>query len=76
MDGNLRVMGQALRQLQLWAEASAETERVRIVKQRGIMRRIVNSNVRLMGMGYNKLIEECKSRQANLKDKLKLVIKA
>merc|ERR1712141_783365 len=44
MDGNLRVMGQALRQLQLWAEAAAEAERVRMAKQRGIMRRIVDSN--------------------------------
>merc|ERR1711881_265705 len=76
MDGNLRVMGQALRQLQLWAEAAAEAERARMAKQRGIMRRIVDSNVRLMGMGYNKLVEEWKSRQANLKEKLKFVIKA
>merc|ERR1711920_322575 len=31
---------------------------------------------RLMSMGYNKLIEEWKARQAMLKDKLKFVIKA
>merc|ERR1712159_488817 len=36
---------------------------------------IVNSNVRLMGAGYNKLIEEWKARQGMLKDKLKFVIK-
>merc|ERR1712050_502233 len=76
MDGNLRVMGQALRQLQLWAEWAAEQERVRMAKQRGIMRRIVDSNVRLMGMGYNKLVEEWKARQSNLKEKLRFVIKA
>merc|ERR1712226_1056412 len=76
MDGNLRVMGQALRQFQLWAEAAAEKERALMAKQRGIMRRIVDSNVRLMGMGYNKLIEEWKARNANLKEKLKFVIKA
>merc|ERR1712110_1217915 len=76
MDGNLRVMGQALRQFQLWAEAAAEKERALMAKQRGIMRRIVDSNVRLMGMGYNKLIEEWKARQNNLKEKLKFVIKA
>merc|ERR1712110_961755 len=75
MDGNLRVMGQALRQLQLWAEAAAEAERARMAKQRGIMRRIVDSNVRLMGMGYNKLIEEWKARQNNLKEKLRFVIR-
>merc|ERR1712110_1262136 len=76
MDGNLRVMGQALRQFQLHAEAEAEKERALMAKQRGIMRRIVDSNVRLMGMGYNKLIEEWKARNNNLKEKLKFVIKA
>merc|ERR1712050_100848 len=76
MDGNLRVMGQALRQLQLWAEAAAEAERARMAKQRGIMRRIVDSNTRLMGMGYNKLVEESKERARMLREKLKFVIKA
>merc|ERR1712050_324842 len=76
MDGNLRVMGQALRQLQLWAEFAAEKERARMAKQRGIMRRIVDSNVRLMGMGYNKLIEEWKARQAHLKDRMRFIIQA
>merc|ERR1712007_70287 len=76
MDGNLRVMGQALRQFQLHAEAEAKKERARMAKQRGIMRRIVDSNVRLMGMGYNKLVEESKARKAALKEKLKFVIKA
>merc|ERR1712228_507359 len=44
-------------------------------RQRGIMRRMVDSNVRLMGAGYNKLIESWKARTAYLKDKLKFVIK-
>merc|ERR1711982_252715 len=44
-------------------------------KQRGIMRRIVDGNVRLMSAGYNKLIEEWKARQNNLKEKLRFVIK-
>merc|ERR1712226_904087 len=39
------------------------------------MRRMVDSNTRLMGAGYNKLIEEWKARQGALKDKLKFVIK-
>merc|ERR1712110_1220316 len=76
MDGNLRVMGQALRQFQLHAEAEAEKERALMAKQRGIMRRIVDSNVRFMGMGYNKLVEESKARKAALKEKLRFVIKA
>merc|ERR1712070_344970 len=36
---------------------------------------MVDSNVRLMGAGYNKLIESWKARQGALKDKLKFVIK-
>jgi len=45
-------------------------------KQRGIMRRIVDANVRLMSAGYNKLIESWKMRQNALKEKLRFVIKA
>merc|ERR1712187_438476 len=41
----------------------------------GIMRRIIDSNVRLMSAGYNKLIEEWKARNGMLKDRLKFVIK-
>merc|ERR1712066_6306 len=44
-------------------------------RQRGIMRRIVDSNVRLMSAGYNKLIEEWKARNGMLRDELKFVIK-
>merc|ERR1712226_310843 len=40
------------------------------------MRRIVDSNTRLMGMGYNKLVEEHKARTNMLKEKLKFVISA
>merc|ERR1712110_1346995 len=49
MDGNLRVMGQALRQFQLHAEAEAEKERARMAKQRGLMRRMMDGNLRVMG---------------------------
>merc|ERR1712194_410762 len=45
-------------------------------KQRGIMRRIVDSNVRLMSAGYNKLVEDSKMRKAALMDRLKFVIKS
>merc|ERR1712078_262705 len=43
---------------------------------RGIMRRIVDGNVRLMSAGWNKLLESWKARNGMLKDKLKFVIKA
>merc|ERR1711879_539061 len=40
------------------------------------MRRIIDSNTRLLSAGYNKLVEEWKQRQNNLKEKLKFVLKA
>merc|ERR1712193_264036 len=57
-------------------EADREKERMLMFKQRGIMRRIVDSNTRLMGAGWNKLLEEWKARNGMLKDKLKFVIKS
>merc|ERR1711881_258632 len=75
MDSNVRFMGMGFRQAGQWTQAEIERERIRMMRQRGIMNRIVNSNVRLMSAGYNKLLEEWKARQNNLKDKLKFVIK-
>merc|ERR1712085_42074 len=42
----------------------------------GIMNRIVDSNVRMMAAGFNKLIEEWKARQAEAKEKLKFILKS
>merc|ERR1711982_138945 len=75
MDSNVRMMGIGFRQAFQWMEADREKERMLMYKQRGIMRRIVDGNVRLMSAGYNKLIEEWKARQNNLKEKLRFVIK-
>merc|ERR1711972_189621 len=55
-------------------ESEREKEIALMKKQRGIMNRIVDSNVRLMGAGFNKLVEEWKARQASLKEKLRFVI--
>merc|ERR1712206_30207 len=57
-------------------EADRAAEIARMSKQRGIMRRIVDSNTRLMSAGWNKLLEEWKARNGALKDRLKFVIKA
>merc|ERR1712151_85005 len=76
MDKNMRFMGMAFRQSFQFMEAERERERVLVQRQRGIMRRIVDSNTRLMSAGYNKLLEEWKARNGMLKDKLKFVIKA
>merc|ERR1711953_660780 len=70
------MQGQAYRQIKVNCEEEAEKERVLMAKQRGIMRRIINSNVRLMGMGYNKLLEEHKARMNEIKNQLKFVLKA
>merc|ERR1711935_480756 len=40
------------------------------------MRRIVDTNTRLLGMGFNKLVEEWKARQAEAKEKLRFIIKS
>merc|ERR1711979_6878 len=76
MDSNVRMMGVGFRQALQWTEYDREKERQLAYKQRGIMRRIVDGNVRLISAGYNKLIEEWKARQNNLKEKLRFVIKA
>merc|ERR1711904_95453 len=76
MDQNLRFAGMAFRQAYQHMQDEAEKERQLMFKQRGIMRRMVDSNARLMSAGYNKLIEEWKAKQGMLKEKLKFVIKA
>jgi len=66
----------AFRQALQWTVAEREAEIALMAKQRGIMRRIVDSNTRLMSAGYNKLIEEWKARMNNLREKLRFVIAA
>ncbi len=44
-------------------------------KQRGIMRKILDTSVRLTGMGFNKLVESWKNKQSMLRDRLKFVLK-
>merc|ERR1712025_2167 len=75
-NGNLRMMGTGFRQAFQWMEHDRAAEIALMAKQRGIMRRIVDSNARLMSAGYNKLIEEWKNKQGALKEKLKFVIAA
>merc|ERR1712091_158799 len=70
------MMGTGFRQALQWTVFARDAERALIAKQRGIMRRIVDGNVRLMGAGWNKLLESWKARNGMLKDKLKFVIKA
>merc|ERR1712066_950407 len=69
-------MGTGFRQAFQFMESEREKERQLMYKQRGIMRRIVDSNTRMVSAGYNKLIEEWKMKQNMLKEKLKFVLKA
>merc|ERR1712183_849393 len=70
-----RFMGMGFRQALQWTVHDREAEIALMAKQRGIMRRIVDSNVRLMSAGWNKLLEAHKARNNMLKEKLKFVIK-
>merc|ERR1719238_1334183 len=76
MNQNVRFMGMGFRQAMQWMLADRAAEIALMAKQRGIMRRIVDSNVRLMSAGWNKLLEAWKARNGMLRDKLKFVIKA
>jgi hypothetical protein len=40
------------------------------------MRRILDSNIRVMAQGYNKLVEEAKGRKVHLQNKMKNLIKS
>jgi hypothetical protein len=40
------------------------------------MRRILDSNTRVMAQGYNKLVEEAKGRKVHLKNRMKNLIKS
>jgi len=66
----------AFRQALEHTVAEREKEIALFKKQRGVMMRMLDSNVRLMGMGFNKLIEESKARKEFLRNKLKYVIKS
>jgi hypothetical protein len=75
MDSNGRIMGLAFRQALQWSVDEMEKEQVVMYKQRGIMRKILDQSTRLLGMGFNKLVEEWKGQQGALKNKLKFLMK-
>merc|ERR1712226_1108666 len=75
-DTNLRLAGQAYRQISVNAKEEAEKERNLIYRQRGILRRIINSNMRLLGMGWNTLMQEHKERKNYLREKMKFILRA
>merc|ERR1712187_589544 len=72
MNGNLRMLGQGFRQAFQWMEFDRAAEIALMARQRGIMGRIVDSNVRLMSAGWNKLLESWKARNGMLREKLRV----
>merc|ERR1712146_622758 len=78
---NLQVMGvNAIREYLSSEQRREEAARLEYERQQKekdrILRRIIDTNARMISAGYNKMMEEYKKRQNNLKDKLKFVIKA
>jgi predicted transcriptional regulator len=61
MNKGLRDAGMAFRQAQIHTYEQAEKERILFFKQRGIMRKMSDVSTRLLGMGFNKLVEGWKS---------------
>jgi chromosome segregation ATPase len=76
MDSNIRMSGMAFGQAHKWTIAQSKAEATIYGKQRGILRRIVDSNARLLSMGYNKLHEESKYSKARLQLKVSNILKS
>jgi hypothetical protein len=76
MDTNLRMAGLGFRQSYQCMISARETERTVLYKQRGIMRRILDSNTRVMAQGYNKLIEASKARKGHLRVRMSSILKS
>lgn len=76
INRNVRLLAQSWRMLQVNKQQELKKIRDLIVKKRGILRRILYSNTRLMAMGFNKLLLEYKLRMKFLKEKLRFVIKS
>lgn len=76
MDANHRKEGQTLRILRFNSKQAWQRDCDLLHKQKGILSRIIDSNARIMGMGFNKLVETYKARKAYLRDKLKFVVRS
>merc|ERR1712166_1047533 len=57
-------------------ETQREAEIALMRRQKGVMNRICDSGARLMGMGFNELVEEWKARQSEAREKLKFILKS
>jgi len=75
IDSRLRFKRMAFRQALDFTISEVEKERIYVNKQRGICKRILSNTIRLMSAGYNKLLEDSKSRKSQARSKVKFIIK-
>ena len=69
-----RDMTSTFKHLTYVAEKIQAQDQAALIKQRGICKRIIDSNVRFMAMGFNKLVEAHAAKQARIREKIKIII--
>jgi len=75
INSNVRIMGIGYKQAFRYMKYSREEEIKLVGKQKGIMKRIVDKNSRMVSASFNKIMESYKKRQNLLKEKLSFVVK-
>lgn len=73
-SASLRLMGQGLRCLQVFAKMAAEDQERLGDKQKGVCRRMLDQNVRLMGMAWVNLYDNYQVRHELAKAKIKQIV--
>jgi hypothetical protein len=74
LDGWVKGMGKALRVLRKWCQREGEREGEREERQRGVLRRILDRYGRVIGLGFEKLVEEGRARESYIRKQLRFVI--
>lgn len=73
---NIKLQGIVIRQLRQHNKGIKNHQEILHSKKKGVIRRIVDTNARLVSMGYNKLFEAYKIRKAALKQKMAYIVKS
>jgi hypothetical protein len=76
MDSSTNLLSIAFRQSHDHSLASRHKEQTLTYKHRGIMRRIMDANTKLLAQGYNKLLESSKANKAHLQHRMHSLIKS
>jgi hypothetical protein len=72
----LALMGRALRILHVGGDIAHSEAKVMTNRKRGIIRRFMNTNIHLMSMSFNKLLEEFRMSRHFHKEKMRFIIKS